>query len=157
MPELNPDHVAAISETVNNCPFFKLLSMELKGLGRGESILEIQVQEKHLQPYGIVHGGVCASVMDAAVYWAVYAAVERSAGLTTVEIKINYLAPVKSGRLLARGRSIKVGKTICLGEAFIENGDGALIAHGTGTLMVIDSLEIKGQSRLPPKWLATEK
>ncbi len=153
MPQINPTHVEAIAKTVNNCPYFQLLSMRLAGLEYGRSLLEIEAQEKHLQPYGIVHGGVCASILDAAVYWAVYAGVERTVGLTTVDIKVNYLAPVKSGRLIARGRCIKAGRTICLGDASIEDEKGLLIAHATSTLMVIDSLRIEGHSDLPPKWV----
>jgi uncharacterized protein (TIGR00369 family) len=153
MPQINPAHVSAILERVNNCPYFKLISMRLLGLEYGLSELEIEAQEKHLQPYGIVHGGVCASILDAAVYWAVYAAVERTVGLTTIDIKVNYLAPVRSGRLIARGRCLKVGKTLCLGDASVEDEKGSLVAHATSTLMVLESLRIEGQGELPPKWL----
>lgn len=153
MPQINPDHVRAIAHTVNNCPYFKLLSMRLEDLEYGRSVLQIDAQEKHLQPYGIIHGGVCASILDAAVYWAVYAGLERTVGLTTIDIKVNYLAPVKSGRLTARGRCIKAGKTICLGDASIEDAKGSLIAHATSTLLVLESLKIQGQEALPPKWI----
>lgn len=152
MKELNPEHIKAVAELVNNCPYIKLLSAELKSLGWGESRLELDVQEKHFQPYGIVHGGVCASILDAAAFWAVYAGFEDVVGLTTVEIKINYLAPVSKGRLIAKGRCIKAGRTICLGDATIRDDRGRLVAHGTSTLMVIDSMEIEGQVTLPPKF-----
>ena len=151
--KLNPAHVAAIAKTVNTCPYFTLLSMELKSFDLGESHLEVEVQQKHLQPYGIVHGGVCASLADAAIYWAVYAGREETVGLTTLELKLNYLAPVSAGRMIAKGRSVKVGKSICLGEASVEDDKGNLVAHGTSTLMVLDSLKIHGQSQLPPKFL----
>jgi uncharacterized protein (TIGR00369 family) len=153
LKKLNPAHVAAVAKTVNTCPYFTLLSMELKSLELGESHLEVETQEKHLQPYGIVHGGVCASLADAAIYWAVYSGMEETVGLTTVEIKLNYLAPVSAGRLIAKGKCIKVGKSICLGEASVEDSKGNLVAHGTSTLMVIDSLKIQGHSQLPPKFI----
>jgi uncharacterized protein (TIGR00369 family) len=153
MKELNPEHLKAVTAVVNNCPYFKLLSAELTSLGWGESRLELEVQKKHFQPYGMVHGGVCASILDAAVFWAVYAGFEEAVGLTTVEIKVNYLAPVNEGRLIARGKCIKAGKTICLGEATIHDDKGRLVAHGTSTLMVLESLEIKDQATFPPKFL----
>jgi uncharacterized protein (TIGR00369 family) len=153
LKKLNPAYVEAIAKTVNTCPYFNLLSMELKSLEFGESRLEVETQEKHLQPYGIVHGGVCASLADAAIYWAVSSGVDENVGLTTVEIKLNYLAPVSSGRLIAKGKCIKVGKSICLGEATIEDRKGNLVGHGTSTLMVLDSLKIQGHSQLPPKFL----
>jgi uncharacterized protein (TIGR00369 family) len=151
--KLNPAHVAAIAKTVNTCPYFTLLSMELKSFDLGESRLEVEIQQKHLQPYGIVHGGVCASITDAAIYWAVYAGMEETVGLTTLELKLNYLAPVSAGRLIAKGRSVKAGKSICLGEASVEDDKGNLVAHGTSTLMVLDSLKIHNQSQFPPKFI----
>ena len=151
--KLNPAHVAAVIKAVNNCPYFTLLSMEIRSVDWGESHLEVTVQEKHLQPYGMVHGGVCASLVDAAAFWAVYPQMSEGIGLTTVEIKLNYLAPVSEGRLIGRGKSIKVGKTICLSEASIEDNKGNLVAHGTSTMMVLDSLKIQGQSQFPPKFV----
>ena len=145
--------MAAIAKTVNTCPYFTLLSMEIRSLDWGESRLEVTIQEKHLQPYGMVHGGVCASLADAAIYWAVYSGMEETVGLTTVEIKLNYLASVSAGRLIAKGKCIKVGKSICLGEASVEDDKGNLVAHGTSTMMVLDSLKIQGQSQLPPKFI----
>ena len=153
MKQLNPDHVAAVRAHINNCPYFNLLSMKINALEMGRSFLEVEVQEKHLQPYGIVHGGVYASLIDAAAYWAVYAGIDEIVGLTTVELKVNYLSPVSKGRLIGKGKSIKIGKTICLGEASVEDEKGNLVAHGTSTLMVLNSLKIEGQSQLPPKFL----
>lgn len=151
--KLNPDHVEEIVKVVNSSPYFALLSMEIRPLYWGKSHLEVKVLEKHLQPYGMVHGGVCASLVDAAAFWAVYPQTAADIGLTTVEIKLNYLAPASKGRLIARGKSIKVGKTICLGEASVEDDKGNLVAHGTSTMMVLDSVKIQGQSKLPPKFL----
>ena len=151
--KLNPDHMEAVKKAANTCPYFTLLSMKIRSLSLGESHLEVEVQEKHLQPYGMVHGGVCASLVDAAAFWAVYPHTAEDIGLTTVEIKLNYLAPVSGGHLIARGKSIRVGKTICLGEASVEDDKGDLVAHGTSTMMVLDSVKIHGQSKFPPKFL----
>jgi uncharacterized protein (TIGR00369 family) len=151
--KLNPDHVAAVVRTANTCPFFTLLSMEIRSLGPGESHLEVGVQEKHFQPYGMVHGGVCASLVDASAFWAVYPLMAEDIGLTTVELKLNYLAPVSEGRLICKGKSIKAGNTICLAEASVEDDKGNLVAHGTSTMMIIPSLKLHGQSQFPPKFL----
>jgi uncharacterized protein (TIGR00369 family) len=108
------------------------------------------LEEKHLQPFGNVHGGVMASVVDAAAFWAVFPQVEEGKGLTTVEVKLNYLAPAQKGKLVARGRCIRIGKTLALGEAQVKDENEVLIAHGTSTLMVIPGLRILGDESLPP-------
>lgn len=153
MKQLNPAHVSAILEQVNTCPYFNLLSMKLSALEPGRSHLEVDIQEKHLQPYGIVHGGVYASLVDAAGFWAAYTQREGPEGLTTVEMKLNYLAPAVSGHFSATGRGIKIGNRICLSEATVADGQGKLLAHGTVTLMVLDSLSIQGEGQLPPKFV----
>ena len=152
MKQLNPDHVAALRAHVNNCPYFNLISMKIDTLEMGRSILEVDVQKKHLQPYGIVHGGVYASLIDAAAFWAAYSTIEGSS-MTTVEMKLNYLRPAASGRFIARGKSIKTGKTICLSEATVFDDEEKMLAHGTATLMVLNTLEINAGSKLPPKYL----
>jgi len=124
--------------------------MAVKDLGWGTYHLEITVDQKHRQPFGFVHGGVIGSLIDAATFWAVFPQVEREVGLTTIELKVNYLAPVMEGRLLAEGKCIKKGKTLALGEAYVRNDKGGLIAHGTSTMIVVPGLHVPGYEHLPP-------
>jgi len=153
MRHLNPGYIEAVGKHVNSCPYFSLLSMEIRELSWGRAVVEVLVQEKHLQPFGIVHGGVFASVLDAAAFWAVYTQVPEDLGMTTVELKVNYLAPLSAGRMIARGKSLRVGKTICLGEASIVNGEETLLAHGTSTMMILKDLKIEGVTQGPSKYL----
>jgi uncharacterized protein (TIGR00369 family) len=149
--KLNPKYTEAISNIVNRSPYFSLLSMKIKDLEWGTSVLEVQLEEKHLQPFGYVHGGAIASVMDAATFWAVFPQVKDGMGLTTVEIKVNFLAPIQKGKLVAKGRCIKIGKTLALGDATIYDAKGNLLGHGTATMMIVSDLKVEGQENLPPK------
>jgi len=153
MRNLNPEYVETVRKSVNVCPYFSLLSIQIKDLSWGESLLDIVVQKKHLQPFGMVHGGVFASLIDAAAFWAVYTQVPEEFGMTTVELKLNYLAPLSTGRMIAKGKSLRVGKTICLGEASIVNEEGTLLAHGTSTMMILKDLKLQGAEHGPSKYL----
>jgi len=148
--KLNPRYTEAVAKLVNQCPYFSLLSMEIKDLQWGTCLLEVELGEKHLQPFGMVHGGVIASVVDAAAFWAVFPQLEKEKGLTTVEMKLNYLAPAQKGRLMAQGRCIRLGRTLALGEAQVRDGQGILVAHGTATMMVVPDLHVPGYETLPP-------
>ena len=68
MRKLNPQHVEAVSALTNRCPYFVLLSMSICDIGIGYSLIDIDVRNKHLQPFGAVHGGVFASTIDAAAF-----------------------------------------------------------------------------------------
>ena len=151
--KINPDYVEAVKEEVNGSPYFSLISMEIMTLDWGECRLDVAVQERHLQPFGLVHGGVCSSMIDATAFWAVYSQVDQDLGMTTVELKLNYLEPANAGSLIARGKSLRVGKTLCLGEASVENEEGRLIAHGTSTMMILRDLKLQGTNPWPPKFL----
>jgi uncharacterized protein (TIGR00369 family) len=140
MRKLFTQYVETVSALVNRCPYFTLLSMSIRDIGIGYSLLDIDVQNKHLQPFETVHGGVFASIIDSAAFWAVFCEVDEDAGMTSVDLKVNYLAPAKEGKLLARGRRIKLGKTLALGEAEVINQEDTILAHGTSTLIILRNL-----------------
>jgi uncharacterized protein (TIGR00369 family) len=152
MPNLNPAWVEAVKAGVNPCPYFDLQSMRIVDLAPSLSRLEVALAPKHLQPFGIVHGGVFSSLIDAAGFWAAFTETAPGLGLTTVEMKLNYLAPAVDGVLIGLGKCLKHGKTLALAEARVENAAGKLLAHGTVTLMAMPSLQLPGQAELPQKF-----
>lgn len=150
---INPEWLAAMRATVNPSPYFNLQSMEIKELTPGTSRVEIALAQKHLQPFGIVHGGVYSTLVDAAGFWACYSLLEPGLGLTTVELKLNYLAPTKEGRLIGLGRCIKQGRNLGLADARIEDAEGRILAYGMVTVMALHDLPLEGQDDLPTKFL----
>ncbi len=150
----NPEYIKQIIAIVNTCPYFELLSIKLMDVGVGYSSLEIDLANKHLQPYGMVHGGVFASIIDAAAFWSIYFGIEDpDAGLTTVDLKLNYLEPAVSGKLFARGRQIKVGRTLGYAEAQIVDQSEKVLAHGTSTVIILPGKAIKADPPLPAKFI----
>ncbi len=154
MKTLNPAYVECVNQLINDSPYFKLLSMTIAEAGIGFSRLEIDLAEKHLQPFGFVHGGVFASIIDAAAFWALFYEIEDpAAGATSVDLKLNYLAPAASGRLIANGRRIRLGKTLGYADAAVTDERGRLLAHGTSTLMILPgSNQLVIDQPLPPKF-----
>lgn len=153
MRKLNPDHLKAVRELINKCPYFRLLSMSVLELSPGRALLEAVVEEKHLQAFGFVHGGALASIIDTAAFWSAFCDLDEDKGITTVDLKLNYLVPVSRGKLIARGKCLKLGRTIGLGEAEIVTEEGKLVAQGTSTLIVLPGFGFAGAPALPPKYL----
>ena len=145
MNKLNPEHVQAVMEMINKGPYFKLLSMPVTGMGVGYSMIEINIEEKHLNPFGGVHGGVYASAIDTAAYWSVYCDLEEDVGLISLDLKIDCLAPIQTGKLVVNGRRLKAGRTICLAEGSIVDKNGKWLAHGTSKMMVTRGLQTIGE------------
>lgn len=136
MPNLNPEHIQTVIGAINNCPFFKLVSMQVAEIGPGYSMVTAKIGKKHMNPFGGLHGGVYASVIDTAAYWAAYCDISENSGLVSIDLKIDLLAPVIDGTVIVKGRRIKSGKTIHLAEAEMCDNDGKLLAHGISKLMV---------------------
>ncbi len=160
MQNLNPEHIKAVLELINRGPFFSLLSMEVCELRKGYSKVVLDLENKHLNPFGGIHGGVYSSLIDTAAYWAVYCDVEEDAGLISLDLKVDNLAPVKEGRLIVEGKKIKAGRNICIAEALIFNRQSKLLAHGISKQMVTPGLQTinqavsaMGYESLPPKFI----
>jgi len=153
LKKLNPAYVQAVRETVSGSPFFRHLSMTIREMDIGCAIVDLDVDTEHLQAFGYVHGGVYASAIDTAAFWSAFGELEEGTGITTVDLKVNYLAPVQTGKLTATGKRIKMGKTLGLAEATVTDSQGRVVAHGTSTLIVLPDFGLVGGPALPPKFL----
>jgi len=154
MKNPNPEHVERFISVINSSPYFQLLSMKVREVGMGYCVLEIDLERKHLQPFGIVHGGVLASVIESVTSWALFYGIEdENDGLTTIDLKLNYLSPAVSGKAIAEGRQIKLGKTLGYAEGQVKDESGKLIAHGTSTLMILPGGAPVADPPFPPKFL----
>lgn len=147
---LNPAYLERLYQAVNTAPFPRHLPMRIVSMGVDTARIELTVAECHLQPFGIVHGGVLATLIDTATFWAAFGSLPADAGLVNVDLKLNYLAPASRGILVAQGRCLRPGRTISYAEASIHDGQGALLAHGTSTLMTLPG---KGIDLGVPKFL----
>ena len=135
MPKFNPEYVLKLKETVRTSPYPSHMHMTLDEIGPDTADIGLEINPCHFQPFGIVHGGVLATLIDTATFWAAFLNLPQDCGLVNVDLKLNYLAPVTQGRLLARGKCIKAGRTLSYTEASVFGPDGELITHGTSTLM----------------------
>ena len=161
MPIVNPDHIKAVIDLINKGPYFQLLSMKVSAMGEGFAKIETDVQKKHLNPFGGVHGGVYSSLIDTATYWAVYCDIAENAGLISLDVKVDNLAPVKDGHLVVEGKRIKAGRSVCIAEATIIDGRGKYLAYGTSKQMVLpgkqtiaQAVAVMGFKPLPVKFIS---
>jgi len=135
--KLNIAYIQELYELVNQAPFPKHLPFRLESIELDKSVVKIEIDECHMQPFGIVHGGVLATLIDTATFWAAFLRLPEDAGLVNVDLKLNYLRPATNGILWAEGRCIKAGRTISYAEANVVDSEGVLYATGASTLMAL--------------------
>jgi uncharacterized protein (TIGR00369 family) len=133
----NPDYVQAVKDHVRQAPYPNLIGMVIAALDYDSCRIDLPLDQRHLQPFGIVHGGVLATLIDTATFWAGFMRLPEDAGLVNVDLKLNYLRSVTQGRLSAQGRCLRAGRQISYAEASVFDEAGELIAHGTSTLMAL--------------------
>lgn len=160
MRNINSKHTEAVIRLINDSPYFSLLSIKVLSLGQGYCRLEIDLEEKHLNPFGGIHGGVYASAVDTAAYWAVYYSVDEDVGLVSLDLQVDNLSPARSGKIIVEGEQVKAGRTVCVADCTVKDENGKLLAHGKSKQMVTAGLQtvnqalaVMGQPSLPPKFL----
>lgn len=87
---------------------------------------------------GAMHGGVAASLADAAVGIALASHFGGRRPCTTADLKVNYLRPIMDGKLVARSHLIRIGKTLCVGRVDLKDAQGKLAAVAIVTYMLLD-------------------
>ena len=102
-----------------------------------KTILKItfKVNEMLLNPQGSLHGGVMAAVMDISMGHLLNKTVGMGA---TIEMKIQYLRPVRQGRVTCEGRFIKKGRALSFMESRLSDDAGKLSAIATATWKMPD-------------------
>jgi uncharacterized protein (TIGR00369 family) len=133
----NPDWIAAARKCVQDAPFPNLIGIELTALDFDSCRLELMLGEHHMQPFGIVHGGVIATLIDSATFWAAYLRLPDNTGLVNVDLKLNYLRATTAGRMTVDSRCLRAGRQLRYAEASVIDEQGVLVAHGTSTLMAV--------------------
>jgi len=160
MQTINPEHIKAFLDLINRGPYLNLLSIKVCEMDIGYSKVEVELQNKHMNSFGAIHGGVYSSLIDTAAYWAVYCEIDENVGYTSIDVCVNNLSMVHEGKVIVEGKSIKVGKSLCMAEATAKDSTGKILAYGTSKLMILNgkqsinhALEALQNKSLPPKFL----
>jgi uncharacterized protein (TIGR00369 family) len=118
-------------------PVAELIGLEAMRLEDGEAIMELEAGEQHSNPMGTIHGGILCDLADAAMGMAYFSQLEQGESFTTLELKINYLRPFWTGKLIAHGRVVHRGKTVGMTECEVVDDQGRLIAKATSTCLTL--------------------
>ena len=114
-----------------------LIGFSLAAIEPGRALVEFEATERHANPMGTLHGGVLADIADAAMGIAYAARLDEGETFTTLELKINFVKPVWTGKLRAEGRVMSGGRTVGLVECHVRDAKDRLVAHATSTCMTL--------------------
>jgi len=118
---------------LNASPAYRHIGMKVVLAEDGSSRIEMEVQEELKNLYGTVHGGLLATLMDSACGVALGSLLKAGESLVTLDLRINYLSPVKSGTVIAEGKVVHKGRQTGVAEATLKDETGRLAAKGMST------------------------
>ena len=129
---LTPDKEAYLRERLANNPFVRFMGVEVPELKEGYARFTLKIRPDFHNSQGFLQGGVIAALADEAVAYALFSLVPEGEMISTVEMKINFLAPAQHGEIVAQAHIRKRGRTLSLGEVEVTQ-DSRLVAKGMCT------------------------
>jgi uncharacterized protein (TIGR00369 family) len=107
---------------------------------RGRVVVAIETSEAHLNPYGTVHGGLTATLLDSCMGLAVQSALDKGLAQTTVEFKVSLIRPItaETGWIEAEGKVLNCGRRVGTAEGRLTDRKRRLLAHGTTTCLIFE-------------------
>ena len=118
-------------------PAARLIGFEVPEHGNGRALVTLQAGPQHANPMGTIHGGILCDIADAAMGIAFASTLEAGETFTTVELKINFIRPVREAKLRAEGKVVHRGRTIGYVECDVVDENGKLIAKSSSTCLVL--------------------
>jgi uncharacterized protein (TIGR00369 family) len=115
------------------------LDYDITEAENGRVVVTANPKEMHLNPWGTVHGGLAATMLDSCMGLAIQSTLDKSIGSTTLEFKISFVRPItpETGPIRAEGTVISRGRRVGTAEGRVIDR-GRLLVHGTTTCLIFD-------------------
>jgi uncharacterized protein (TIGR00369 family) len=125
-------HLTGIEET---------LGLRLVEVEEGRVVVEGTPDLHVYNPFGVVHGGYAAAILDNACGYAAQSKMAPGQACTTLELKVSYHKAMtrETGLVRAEGRIVSIGRRAAFAEARLTDIAGKLYASATSSLIVIPS------------------
>ena len=115
----------------------RYLGLELVRFAPGKLWCRATLREDLLTPFGNMHGGIAAAIMDHITGVVVYPMMPAGYWAATTEIKTNYIAPLKAGVVETESTVLAMTNRSAVVRGEIFGDDGRLLCAAQGTLTIV--------------------
>jgi 1,4-dihydroxy-2-naphthoyl-CoA hydrolase len=139
------DHTGLMNQTAGG--FNRALGLVFTKATADEVAAELTVGPQHLQPYGVVHGGVyCAMIETLSSAGAAITAMAQGMSVVGLENSTSFIRAVREGKLHAVARPLLRGRRSHVWEATITDDAGKVCATGRVRLICLEQgAEVAGR------------
>ena len=137
----DPDFEARVRASFAAQRVMSTIGAALTHVAPGEIDITLPFRADLTQQDGYLHAGIIATVADSACGYAAHSLMPASAGVLSIEFKVNLLAPALGSSVVARARVIRAGRTITVCRADVHalrDAAEKLVATMTATMMTVD-------------------
>jgi uncharacterized protein (TIGR00369 family) len=131
-------------------PIYDLLGFRLVGADPGTARFEGETGEHLLNPFGTIHGGYAATLLDSACGVGLQATLPRGRGTATIRLEVSFLRPIlpAMGRIACVSRLVHATEQVGWSEADVLGPDGKVLARARGCFAIFptDSGPRQGES-----------
>ena len=92
--------------------------------------------ERFLNPIGVIQGGILAAMLDDTLGPALVATLGPGQFAPTTDLHVQFLRPVRPGRLTGRGRVVHRGRDIAFLAGELLDDSGQIVAAATATATI---------------------
>lgn len=122
--------------TDSRSPAGNWLQFTLEKLDKGTATISLAVREEMTNPYGNIHGGMMALVMDEVIGWGVVS-LDTNNYYTSLNLNVDFLYAIKKGdRLKATSQVIREGKKIIHVVCNVYDMNDTLLGKASSNLIV---------------------
>jgi len=124
-------------------PISDLMGMTGSEFSEGRAVMWLQLSESHCNPFGTIHGGVAATLLDGVLGCAVHATLPVGKAFTTLTLEVKYtrgLTP-DSGVIRAEATVVSRGKRVMTSEGRVFDVAGRICATRTSTCLVLETAQ----------------
>ena len=116
-------------------PLMEWLQAKVMEVEEGNVKMKFSTEKYMLNPIGILHGGIMATMLDE-VMGAASFTLGRPTGYATINMNVDYLSPARVGDVIyGTGKVLRAGKTVLHIESKLYNADNKIIAKATSNMI----------------------
>ena len=131
------NHAAMLNENLGG--YNRTMGLCFTKATNAEVVGELTIADHHLQPYGIVHGGVHAGLIEAACSTgAAVDAMHNGRSVVGLENSTSFIRAARSGKLRVTARPVTRGRRTQVWEATVVDDDGRILASGRVRLLCLE-------------------
>jgi acyl-CoA thioesterase len=116
-------------------PFGELIGWRLLAREQGSSLYELDVAPQHLNPNGVLHGGVIFALADNGMGAALTSLLDEHEQCASITVNITFLKAVTAGTLVCATHTVQKGRSVAFLESVIRSGD-RVVARAQGTFSI---------------------